>query len=132
MAGGRPKEPFKPWDGWYDNILDLYREGASDVEIRALVITKSDRDTFEWGLWDRWLKEEEEFSQTIKMGRAISHAWWERKGRTNMSKGIDDDTFNYTGWYMNMKNRFGWADKQEVKNNSTVTTNTVVSFAERD
>jgi hypothetical protein len=43
----------------------------------------------------------------------ISHAWWERNGREN----IDNKAFNFSGWYMNMKNRFGWKDRQDITSN---------------
>lgn len=110
--GGRPKIGLDIlWDGWYNDILDLYSEGASDVEIRELIYLKTKEKTkASFGLWDRWMEEEEEFFETIKQGRMLSEAWWAKTGRKN----LNNKEFSYTGWYMNMKNRFGWKDKQEV------------------
>lgn len=111
MPAGRPKEPFKPWDGWEEDIYSLYKEGASDVEIRCLIIDKMDgRDSCSHGLWERWIEEEEEFSKTIKKGRMFCEEWWQKNGRTN----LENRDFNPTLWYMNMKNRFGWRDKNEI------------------
>jgi hypothetical protein len=105
---GRPKAIFDLPENWYNEVLSLYKEGASDVEIKALIYQW--RGSFSNDLWERWLKEEEQFSETIKMGKLISEAWWSKSGRKN----LENRDFNYTGWYMNMKNRFGWTDKQAV------------------
>lgn len=108
---GRPKEDLSSLPtNWKEEILELYKEGASDVEVKALIC--SYRDSMSNDLWERWMKEEPEFSETIKRGKLLSNAWWEKHGRTE----LQNKEFNYTGWYMNMKNRFGWADKQETKN----------------
>lgn len=130
--GGRPKNSFKDAkkefpEEWYNILLKEYKEGASDVEIKALIW--SWRGSFSNDLWDRWLVDEEEFSETIKMGRALSHAWWLKKGR----KSLDDKDFSYTGWYMNMKNRFKWSDKQEVKAEvENTNTNVEIDYSKLD
>lgn len=113
--GGRPKEDLSslPKD-WHKDVLDLYQEGASDSEIKAMIYRW--RGAFSNNLWDRWMDEEEEFWETIRMGRLLSEAWWNRNGRENLWT----REFNYQGWYMQMKNRFGWSDR--VENKTDVTT----------
>lgn len=65
-----------------------------------------------------WLKDPEKksFSDAIKIGLEHSHAWWLEKGR----EGVTNKDIQATMWYMNMKNRFGWADKVESKQTHTV------------
>lgn len=113
--GGRPKiEVSSLWDNWHTDIISLYSEGASDVEIRALIVDKCGFGSY--SLWDRWLSEEGEFSEAIRYGRILAEAWWHKEGRINLK--IRD--FNYTGWYMQMKNRFGWKDTQQIDTTITI------------
>lgn len=108
MPAGRPLAEFDLPQGWQVEILDLYQEGASDAEIKALIYRT--RGSFSNDLWERWMKDEEQFSEAIKMGKMLSESWWAENGRTNLK----NKDFNYTGWYMNMKNRFGWKDRNET------------------
>ena len=108
MSAGRPKIELSDLpQGWELTILSLSEEGASIIEL-AVELDIS-RDTFY-----ELAKREELFSDTIKRCKDLSEAWWTRKGRKN----LENKDFNYTGWYMNMKNRFNWADKQEVDHSS--------------
>ena len=83
-------------------------EGASLVEVAAEI--GINRDT----IYERCNPDsptyDKEFSDTIKKGKELCAAWWEREGR----KGLKDKQFNATLWYMNMRNRFGWHDNQKV------------------
>lgn len=112
---GRPKETIATLpDGWKDKILELYLEGASDVEVKAMIYEW--RGSFSNDLWDRWMKEEEEFSETIRGGKLLSQVWWEKNGRQNLT----NVRFNYSLWYKNMINRFrdDWREKQELDHTS--------------
>jgi len=101
----RPKKTLSDLpEGWEKETLELYKEGGSDIEVRASILDISQ------DLWERFIKEEPSFSLTIKRGRALSESWWIKNGRSNLK----DKEFNYTGWYMNMKNRFKWKDKHDV------------------
>jgi hypothetical protein len=102
--GGRPLIQLP--NDYKDIMLELAKEGASIVELSvALSIS---RDTFY-----EISKRDTVFSDTIKKCKELSEAWWERSGRTNLM----NKEFNYTGWYMNMKNRFNWKDRQDVTTN---------------
>lgn len=123
---GRPKSNVDLPDGWQQAIKDLYTEGASDVEVKALI--RQWRGSLSNDLWDRWLKEEPEFSETIKAGQELSEVWWQKKGRTN----LENKDFSPTLWYMNMKNRFGWKDKQEHEHSGEVKNTTTFIIKDAD
>jgi hypothetical protein len=106
---GRPKEGLDSLpEDWYDQIIDMYSNGADDSEIMATIYMW--RGRFSYDLWERWLKDEPEFSETIKMGRIIAKAWYIRLGREQLRNNF----FPFVGWYMQMKNRFGWKDRNDV------------------
>lgn len=106
---GRPTEDLSSLpENWYNVVLDLYKDGASDVEVKSLIYEW--RGSFSNDLWDRWLKEEPQFSETIKTGKLLAESWWSKSGRENLK----NKDFSFTGWYMNMKNRYGWKDKTET------------------
>ncbi len=68
--GGRPLASLDSLpNNWYDDILELYREGGSDVEAKAMIYEW--RGSFSNDLFDRWMREEVEFSETIKRGREL-------------------------------------------------------------
>lgn len=54
-----------------------------------------------------------EFVEAVKKGLTSAKAKYERKGRVALFKG--DPGFSWTGWYMQMKNRFGYSDKHETR-----------------
>lgn len=107
--GGRPTKYRKEM---LPKIIELMKEGASKVEVCAMLEINNDT-LCEWAKvgGDYYIKE---FSETLKKGSALSAAWWEKHGRMN----LENNQFNYTGWYMNMKNRFGWRDKTEHSGDS--------------
>ena len=98
-------------ENWKEIILDMSKEGASDVEIRAALCGTSIY------LWYALQEREEEFSEIIKIGRYLHDAWWLKQGRTK----LEEPKFNYTGWYHNMKNRCNWSDKTKVTGELTST-----------
>lgn len=102
MPAGRPSKYLPEM---CERAVALMAEGASLHEVAGdLGIT---HETL-----NEWRKDPEkpDFSEAINTGIGLSRAWWERNGRLNLK----DKDFSYTGWYMNMKNRFGWTDRQEV------------------
>ncbi len=107
MPAGQPTN-YKP--EYCDQAIELLKQGASIEELSL---------EFDVGYSTiyGWMDANPEFSEAIKKGREYSQAWWMRRGRTD----LENDKFSATLWYMNMKNRFGWADKKEVTNTVTVT-----------
>lgn len=91
-------------ENWEKDIINLSKIGGSIVELAVLLDIS--RNTLN-ALTER----DEYFLNTIKKCKRYCEAWWVAKGRTE----LDNKDFSYTGWYMNMKNRFGWADKIEQK-----------------
>jgi len=112
--GGQPPIQLSDLpEGWKQSIINLSKEGAAIIELS--VELGISRPTF-YALSER----EEEFFDTVNKCKDLSEAWWMRQGRVQ----LENKDFSFTGWYMNMKNRFGWSDKQEV-NQTTVQINSV-------
>ncbi len=121
--GGRPKKTLKELPAnWKSSVLDQMKEGASIEEITCLL-------GISYPTYDRLCREEPEFSETIKRGKQLSKAWWMKQGRLNLF--TDPKSFSYTGWYMNMKNRFGWTDKQETNVNINIPTSVMIPQKEK-
>ncbi len=97
-----PGQPTKYRKEMCEEVIPLLKQGASIEEIGL------ELDVGYSTIYD-WMKAHPEFSEAIKKGREFSKAWWMKSGRMQ----LENKDFSYTGWYMNMKNRFGWKDKQE-------------------
>lgn len=99
MPAGRPPD-YRP--EFCEIAIKELKEGASIEEI-GLALDCGYSTVY------RWMDEHEEFREAIKKGREYSKGWWYKEGRKSMR----EKDFNSTLWYMNMKNRHGWSDKQE-------------------
>lgn len=122
MPAGRPKIQTSNFPTtWKDDVMALMKYGASRAEVYAL-LDISDM-TFA-----RLMREDKEFAGTIKYGERLSKAWWENVARTSLRS----KDFNATLWYMNMKNRFGWVDRQQTemsgRNGDPIETSNTVTF----
>lgn len=84
-------------------VVDLYSEGGADVEV-ARLLGLSMRKFYEL------VDENASFSDVVERGRTFAQAWWYEAGR----RGLFADKFNASVYSLNMKNRFGWADKVET------------------
>ncbi len=103
---GRPTE-YKPE---YCKIAQiLIDDGASMFEV-AYELGVSRATIY------RWIDAHKEFRDTVKDAKEFSEGWWMKQGRLNLY----NKDFSSTLWYMNMKNRFGWADKQETNITATL------------
>ena len=104
--------PTKYKKEYCDTVVSCMKEGMSIEEVcLELNICKQ---TFY-----NWAKTYSDFLDAKKKGEDFSLGWWMRMGREYLfPTGIQEERkLNYTGWYMNMKNRFGWKDKQDVTSN---------------
>jgi transposase-like protein len=107
VPGSRVGRPSKYSPDMLPKIAELMGEGAALVEV-AVELGISEDTLYEWRKPES-PHYNKAFSEAIKKGVEASRAWWVRKGRTN----LENREFQYVGWYMNMKNRFGWRDKHE-------------------
>lgn len=90
-----------------DTASSMMQEGCSKVEvIAALGVSKE--AFYEW-CNPKKSNYHPEFAEVVQLGELHCQAWWEKQGRIN----LHERNFNSGLWYMNMKNRFGWADQQK-------------------
>tara|TARA_R110000772_G_C13306320_1_gene439381 strand:+ start:2218 stop:2583 length:366 start_codon:yes stop_codon:yes gene_type:complete len=91
-----------------EQVIELMYQGLSIEEVcYELKICKQ---TFY-----NWCEQHPEFLDSKKKGLDFSQGWWMKQGRVN----LENQKFNSTLFYMNMKNRFGWTDKQQIDQKQT-------------
>lgn len=100
--------PSKYREEMLPKIVDLMKDGASLIEVEAM-LGISGETLYDW-CDKKSPRYKPKFSEAVNEGVRLSYAWWEHEGRT----ALRDKDFSYTGWYMNMKNRFGWRDRNET------------------
>jgi hypothetical protein len=59
-----------------------------------------------------WVDAHPEFAEAKQVGESAARYWFEKVANLAMKGRIEN--FNATVYIFNMKNRFGWRDKQEV------------------
>jgi hypothetical protein len=92
-------------EGWQQMARDAAQEGAGTLKISALLGITRDR-------WQTLHKDYEEFRQVMDECKMLSQIWWEEHGQ-RMATG-ECDKGSAAVWIFNMKNRYGWRDKQEI------------------
>jgi len=88
-------------------MMDMYSAGKSDIQVmKALRITKA--------MFNDYYKKHEPFRRVVDQGRVDSESWWVEQGQLALHS---EARFNSTVWQLNMKNRFGWAEKTDSTTN---------------
>lgn len=111
MPAGRPTKYKKEY---CQVLIDQMREGASIEEVAGEICVETKT------LYN-WAEKHPEFLQAKRKGEALSRQWWMKQGRI----ALRDKEFNSSLWYMNMKNRHGWRDKQDVTSNEQTITGVI-------
>jgi len=91
--------------GICDQVIAFLKRGYSKEVIAAHL--GINRKTF-----GRWEKEHPALQEAVAEGLLYSQLWWETLGIKAASGKVKG--FNASAWVFNMKNRFGWKDKQEI------------------
>lgn len=122
MPAGRPKKTLKDLPkNWEELLIDLGNQGGAKIQMQ--VALKIDDDTLE-----RLEREDKKFSVVLKEAQKASEAWWLAHG----SKQLENRNFNAVLWYMNMKNRWGWKDRQDVTSGDKEIQGTSVALPVKD
>jgi hypothetical protein len=105
MSTNAVGRPTKYVESMCVQMLPLFQEGWSQIEVATAL-----------GLhYETYLEYKElypEFSEAVKTGLQLSHSWWLMQGRL----GLRDKSFNYTGWVIQVKNRFRYHnDEQPIR-----------------
>lgn len=96
---------------WARELINLYSEGYSDAEVAAeMKITVRE--------YYKQIEDNPVFAKLVEFGRTLSLAWWEGQARKNLT----NKQFNTPLWVFNMKNKYGWTERTEVKSEVESTT----------
>lgn len=106
---GRPE--VKLPDGWRETIINLGKQGKGLVHM-AVALGISRKTLYNLAGRD------EDFLHTLEEAKDHCQIWWENVGQEGLFMGGKDNPFQSSLWSFNMANRFGWASKQEVKEDS--------------
>lgn len=87
----------------FEQVMAEYAQGASDVEIAKML------DMTEVQFYQTE-QDNPAFATFVQKGRTLSKAWWYELSRKN----VKNKEFNTPLYTINMKNRFGWADKVDT------------------
>lgn len=107
----------------------LINEMANGISMEAFagIISITKKTLYEW------FKEYPEFAEAKEIGIEKSRLFWEKLGITNIisesEKGFSR-SINSAVWVFNMKNRFGWRDKQPDE--ADVVVNNVNNLSDSD
>ena len=111
MAGGRPTT----YDPKYcQAVIEHMSEGASLTSFAASVMCS--RSTI-----NEWMSANPEFSESVKVGKALCATWWEKVSRANAVEGGGNATLCIFG----LKNMAPdeWREKQEIEHSGSIDIN---------
>ncbi len=99
---GRPEtnpEDYNP--NWQEEMIAAYALGKSDTHCK---VNCFNNHIVSNDLWDRWIAEKNDFSETVKKGHNLSMAWWENVSQKHADG--SKQNANATSLIFNMCNRF--------------------------
>lgn len=113
MAGGRPTK-YDP--KMCEQLIECGEQGFSITEMACHIGISKET------LYD-WSRNNQQFSDSLKIAVEKSQAWWEKKGRAATFGEIEG--FNPTAYIFQMKNRFR-EDYSDVNKHEVKTDNPLV------